>query len=170
LNLSSQLTPQKDGAYAFPNDKRENDRLNPQHHVYNLTLSGQLFTAPIPKTQALRRVLDVGTGTGVWAIDFADEHPETQVLGIDLSPIQPQSVPPNVTFEVDDLEQPWTFPNKFDFIFARMMVGSFADFPKFFGQAFQGLNAGGWIEMSDICFPVACDDGSLPNDSALAKW
>lgn len=160
----------KDGVYAFPNDERENDRLDFQHHIYNLTYSGRLYTAPIPKTQTLHRVLDVGTGTGIWAIDFADEHPESHVIGIDLSPIQPQSVPPNLTFEVDDLEEPWTFPNKFDFVFARMMVGSFADFPKFFEQAFASLSPGGWIEMSDICFPVACDDGSLPKESALEKW
>ncbi len=79
-------------------------------------------------------------------------------------------MPPNVTFEVDDLEEQWTFPNKFDFVYARMMVGGFADFPRFFGQAFAGLNAGGWIEMTDICFPVACDDETLPKDSALTKW
>jgi len=40
------------------------------------TLNGQLHLAPV--TQA-HRVLDVGTGTGIWAIDFADEHPESQV-------------------------------------------------------------------------------------------
>ncbi|GJC92194.1 methyltransferase domain-containing protein [Colletotrichum higginsianum] len=25
------------------------------------------------------RVLDVGTGTGIWALDFGDEHPEAEV-------------------------------------------------------------------------------------------
>ena len=46
------------------------------------TLGGRLHLAPV--TQA-HRVLDVGTGTGIWAIDYADEHPESQVtrsLGI----------------------------------------------------------------------------------------
>jgi hypothetical protein len=28
--------------------------------------------------------------------DFGDDHPECQVIGTDLSPIQPQWVPPNV--------------------------------------------------------------------------
>ncbi|KAI8247308.1 Secondary metabolism regulator LAE1 [Colletotrichum sp. SAR 10_77] len=36
----------------------------------------------------VKRVLDVGTGTGLWAIDFADEHPDAEVLGTDLSPVQ----------------------------------------------------------------------------------
>jgi len=39
--------------------------------------------------------MDVGTGTGIWAIDMADRFPNAQVKGIDLSPIQPNWVPPN---------------------------------------------------------------------------
>lgn len=42
-----------------------------------MTFDGKLQVAPLPKT--LNRVLDIGTGTGIWAIDFADEHPDTQV-------------------------------------------------------------------------------------------
>lgn len=25
-------------------------------------------------------VLDIGTGSGIWAMDFADEHPESEVI------------------------------------------------------------------------------------------
>jgi len=50
-----------------------------QHHMFSLTLDGSLYIAPIPEEQKLHRVLDLGTGTGIWAIDFADEHPESQV-------------------------------------------------------------------------------------------
>ncbi|KAK7431886.1 hypothetical protein QQZ08_001505 [Neonectria magnoliae] len=64
-----------------------------QHHLFTLTFDGKLHTAPL--TQPLHRVLDAGTGTGIWAIDFgksivvakdectdegiADEHPECGV-------------------------------------------------------------------------------------------
>lgn len=51
-----------------------------------MTYANKLFFAPLHQP---RRVLDVGTGTGIWAIDFADEYPECQVIGIDLSPGQP---------------------------------------------------------------------------------
>lgn len=45
-----------------------------------LTLHEKLGLAP-PNDQDFRvkRVLDVGTGTGLWAIDFADEHPDAEV-------------------------------------------------------------------------------------------
>jgi trans-aconitate methyltransferase len=164
------LTHTKDGKYSFPNDEQENDRLDLQHHLFSLTFDGKLFTAPIPREKQLHRVLDVGTGTGIWAMDFADEHPETHVIGIDLSPIQPLFVPPNVTFEIDDLEETWTFSQPFDFIFARMTVGAFADRSRFFQQSFEHLTPGGWVECIDICNPVKADDDSMPSDTALLKW
>jgi len=49
----------------------------------------------------------------------------------------PSSVQPNVEFFVDDLEDPWTFNNKFDLIYLRAMTGSFKDWPKLFRQAYE---------------------------------
>lgn len=72
--------------YNFPNDDSENDRLDMQHHLFNLTFNGKLFLTPIPESKKLGRVLDLGTGTGIWAIDFADTHQESEVVGVDLSP------------------------------------------------------------------------------------
>jgi methylase of polypeptide subunit release factors len=55
-----------------------------------MMLDNRLGLAPPTDPGAkIERVLDVGTGTGIWAIDYADEHPDTQVVGVDLSPIQP---------------------------------------------------------------------------------
>jgi SAM-dependent methyltransferase len=160
----------KDGKYQYPNDESENDRLDLQHHLFYLTFDGKLFTAPIPKEKVLHRVLDIGTGTGIWAIDFADEHPETKVLGVDLSPSQPSFTPPNLSFQIDDLEEPWTFSEKFDFIYSRMMIGSIADFPRLYRQCFDNLSNGGWIETLDICFPILLNDGEFPENSAFKKW
>jgi len=127
----------KDGIYLKPNDDIEKDRLDLQHHLFTLTLGGKLFVCPVAEKKRIHRVLDVGTGTGIWAIDFADEHPEAEVLGVDLSPIQPLFIPPNVKFEVDDSEDTWTFSHKFDFIYSRAMEGALADWPRFFQQSFQ---------------------------------
>ena len=77
----------KDGSYLFPNDDVENDRLDFQHAIFLRTLADKLHLAPIPGD--VQNVLDIGTGTGIWAIDFADEYPSARVVGTDLSPIQP---------------------------------------------------------------------------------
>jgi ubiquinone/menaquinone biosynthesis C-methylase UbiE len=39
-----------------------------QHHLHRLTLDERLYLAPIK--QDVQNVLDVGTGTGLWAIEF----------------------------------------------------------------------------------------------------
>lgn len=33
---------------------------------------------------------------GLWAVDFADDNPNVEVIGTDISPVQPQWVPPNL--------------------------------------------------------------------------
>ncbi|KAJ4166592.1 hypothetical protein NW765_007833 [Fusarium oxysporum] len=71
----------KDGKYALPNDEAENERLDLQHNLFLLTFDDKLGLAPPNKPDAkVKHVLDIGTGTGIWAIDYADEHPEAQVI------------------------------------------------------------------------------------------
>ncbi|KAL2876567.1 hypothetical protein SGCOL_008144 [Colletotrichum sp. CLE4] len=50
-----------------------------QHNLFLLTLDNKLGLAPpnAPDSR-VKRVLDVGTGTGIWAVDFGDEHPEAE--------------------------------------------------------------------------------------------
>jgi len=73
-------------------------------------------------------------------------------------------------FEVDDLEQPWNFTQRFDYIHCQLMIGAFQDWPKFFRQSFEFLTPGGVTEVHDIDFVIKCDDGTMAEDSALLKW
>src|ERR1700761_85902 len=93
--------------------------------MLTMLLGDKLFLAPIDG-QKCRRVLDVGTGTGIWAMDFADGHPSCETQGVDLSPIQPTFVPPNCHFSIDDVEDEWAYgPNHyFDFVHIRCLMGS----------------------------------------------
>ncbi|EFX06460.1 methyltransferase type 12 [Grosmannia clavigera kw1407] len=126
-------------------------------------MDGELALCPIAKNA--RRVLDMGTGTGLWAIDYA-----FQVIGVDLSPIQPPFVPPNVSFEIDDLEKEWTWTKKFDFIFSRMMLGCFENLPAIIKVAFDNLEPGGYLELQDMALPARSDDNTLHPDSYLSNW
>ena len=42
---------------------------------------------------------------GLWALEVADKFPTARVIGMDLSPIQPEDVPRNCEFVVGDLTQ-----------------------------------------------------------------
>lgn len=150
----------------FPNDEEELDRLDLQHYIHTQLLHDALFFAPISKNP--QYVLDVGTGTGIWAIDFADLHPSATVIGTDLSPVQPRWVPPNLHFQVDDANDNWTFPHPFDFIHCREPQSAIKG-PHLFSQAFQALKPGGWLEVRSTTLPLMCDDGTI-DGTAFLKW
>ncbi|KAF8463284.1 S-adenosyl-L-methionine-dependent methyltransferase [Kalaharituber pfeilii] len=159
----------KQGSYACPNDQQQNDQLDIFHHVYSLLLGGELYMAPIGTNP--ERILDVGTGTGIWAVDMADKFPESQIIGTDLSPIQPNWVPSNIMFEIDDCEAEWTYPEDyFDFIHVRCLFGSISDWPKLIAQAYRALKPGGWIELVESKLPYDCDDGTMGSTSAIYRW
>ncbi|KAH8722392.1 S-adenosyl-L-methionine-dependent methyltransferase [Phaeosphaeriaceae sp. PMI808] len=127
-------------------------------------VGGSLFRASIGAKP--QRVLDLGTGTGIWSIDFADEFPSSFVIETDLSPIQPSAVSPNCRFYVDDFESEWTFrPDEaFDFIHGRALGGCVANYELLYRRIYDNLNPGGWVEMQE--FEVAFYS---PDDPSLSK-
>ncbi|ORY11164.1 S-adenosyl-L-methionine-dependent methyltransferase [Clohesyomyces aquaticus] len=157
----------KSGTYPLPNDELEAERMNVVHHMLKKAIGDRLFVAPVPEPH---RILDVGTGTGIWAIEMGDAHPQAEILGNDLSPIQPSWVPPNVRFEVDDFESDWAFSTPFDFIFLRTLYFSVADWPRLVKQAYNGVKPGGWVEFQELDLQYYSEDGSFKDSSAMAGW
>ncbi|KAJ9211137.1 hypothetical protein DTO166G4_7274 [Paecilomyces variotii] len=158
----------REGKYVLPNDEEEKDRLDLVHHVFTLILRGRYHLAPLVNPQ---NILDLGTGTGIWALDMADLYPSATVIGNDLSPIQPAFVAPNAQFVIEDFEEDWEYPeNKFDMIHGRTLAGSVKDWPELFAKAYRHLRPGGYLEMQEA--PIWCwsDDGSLEPDSALVQF
>lgn len=122
---------------------------------------------PVPRFRILSWLTCI---TGIWAINFADEHPSAEVIGTDLSPIQPHWVPPNLRFEIDDAESEWAYESKFEFIHLRTMGGSLKDIPKLLRQAYDNLKPGGWIEWQEYETDVKSDDDSFPENSYILKY
>ena len=109
---------------------------NYSHHLFLLLQDGKLYSAPLAKD--IEIALDIGTGTGTWAIEFADEFTNTEVLGTDLSPIQPVAVPLNCIFEIDDCTDTWLYQeNYFDYIHIRTLFGSIPDWDSIYSQAYR---------------------------------
>ncbi|KAF8850351.1 S-adenosyl-L-methionine-dependent methyltransferase [Acephala macrosclerotiorum] len=152
----------REGRYQFPNDESEQEREDMKHAMVVNLCGGKLHYAPLDNPQ---KIIDIGTGTGIWAIDVGDEYPSAEVLGIDLSPIQPAWVPPNVKFMVDDAESPWLHPpDTFDFVHIRHMNSSVKNWPKLLTEAYNHTKPGGWIELQELLFTLNCDDDTMKDD------
>ncbi|OIW29233.1 S-adenosyl-L-methionine-dependent methyltransferase [Coniochaeta ligniaria NRRL 30616] len=158
----------KQGKYWMPNDMKEQERLDLQHAVFLMLLKGKLHLAPLDNPQ---EVLDLGTGTGIWAIDFAHQYPSAQVIGTDLSPIQPDFVPANCRFEVDDAEDDWVYPSYhlFDYVHLRLMFHTFRSHRRVIDSALAHLRPGGWMEWQDYYSELQCVDDSM-RGTALERW
>ncbi|KAH7166538.1 S-adenosyl-L-methionine-dependent methyltransferase [Dactylonectria macrodidyma] len=158
-----------DTQYWASNDAQQNESMDIAHHFLTLTVENKLYLAPLKDD--IRTALDIGTGTGVWAIDFADEFPGTEIIGTDISPIQPSWVPPNLKFEIDDCTQEWTFDtSSIDYVHMRYLVGSIKDWSELFKEAFRVCKPGGWVESHEAAAMMESDDGTVADTSALHEW
>ncbi|RYP17564.1 hypothetical protein DL767_009994 [Monosporascus sp. MG133] len=79
------------------------------------------------------------------------------------------TAPPNVSFEICDAEDEWSFSQKFDFIHMRAIVTCFMDPKAVFAQAYQALEPGGWIELRDPIMPFQYLTPP-PENCALKEW
>ncbi|KAK7972166.1 hypothetical protein PG988_006300 [Apiospora saccharicola] len=124
---------------------------------------GQTFLSPAVKPMT---VLDVGTGSGLWALN----NPGSQVLGIDIAPSTPPFYVPNCRFETMDVTEPWKIEPGFDFIHARGLP----DFPAptrqtIFDAMWDHLNPGGWLELTNWIFKLRSPNHSTEG-SRVEEW
>jgi hypothetical protein len=70
----------REGRYAFPNDEAELDREDVKHSMM-LQLCQKLHYAPLDNPQ---QILDIGTGTGIWAVDGMFHNFDSKLFGMRL--------------------------------------------------------------------------------------
>ncbi|RKP07432.1 S-adenosyl-L-methionine-dependent methyltransferase [Thamnocephalis sphaerospora] len=78
---------------------------------------------PIANDMTLNRVLDVGTGTGLWALDMAREFPASKIYGCDVAPVIDNSqTRPNIYWGNADLLRGLPYSdNSFDLVHQRQL-------------------------------------------------
>jgi ubiquinone/menaquinone biosynthesis C-methylase UbiE len=107
----------------------------------------------------LHRILDIGCGPGGWLLDIAFEHPEIEVVGIDISQAMTDYARGrahvqglhNASFHAMDMLQPLQFPeNSFDLVNSRF-VGWIPTkaWPIFLRECLRITRPGGTIRLID---------------------
>ncbi|KAK4234259.1 S-adenosyl-L-methionine-dependent methyltransferase [Achaetomium macrosporum] len=158
----------KNARYPIPNDDIEQNREDMKHAMMLELTDGKLFFAPIGDNP--QKIIDLGTGTGIWAIDVADQFPSAEVLGIDFTPIQPSWVPPNLKFIVDDIEEDWLNGSGFDLVHLRQIFPVLKKPDKVLRQSYENLKPGGWIEVQELGGKAYCDDASIPENYSIQEF
>lgn len=164
----------KEGAYYAPIDDLQHEAQLKGYiaqFILDTRHTNPYFRSPIdPNAQ---NVLDIGCGSGRWAMDVADTFPNLSVIGVDLHPVGDGTVmcAPNCIFEVDDVTIPWTWNKKFDLIHIRSLFGCFTD-PGWRGvyyECFKNMAPGGWIEQVETEIHFRSVDGSMPSHYFISE-
>ncbi|KAI1965367.1 hypothetical protein LOZ58_001214 [Ophidiomyces ophidiicola] len=166
------------GQYMFPCDEPEQDRLDLFHKMLCVARNGNLHVAPInrPNKEASGdpgpRILDLGCGTGIWAMDMARQYPDADVYGVDLAPIQPSNPPLNCAFySPRDYESQWLLGEEsFDFIHLQMGCGSVTDWRTVYHRVIEHLRPGAYFEQVEIDFEARSDGYTLGPSHPLSVW
>jgi len=139
--------------YALPRDMEEINRLDFQHYMLRYALRG-LYAAPLGNPGS---ILDVGTGTGRWAMDIAQVFPNANVIGLDVNPppadehagVGLDVRPPNYSFAPGNVLEGLPFADgAFDYVHMRLLFTALpADrWPFAVGELARVTRPGGWVE------------------------
>jgi ubiquinone/menaquinone biosynthesis C-methylase UbiE len=143
----------------LPKDPLEDQRLNEQHHALYRTLSNHSLAPLAP--ERVRTILDVGTGTGIWAFEMRALFPHALIVGVDVSLASlPQPVPPTCLFVRANILEGLPFPDEqFTSIHQRLLVAAIPahSWPTVVQELVRVTQPGGWIELlelSDVIQPA----------------
>ncbi|GCE09247.1 class I SAM-dependent methyltransferase [Dictyobacter aurantiacus] len=138
-----------DVPYLLPKDHQEIHRLDFQHFGLKCVV-GANYKAPLDLMQ-VHTLLDVGSGTGRWMSEMAQEVPHARIDGIDIEP--PASYvnfPSNCFFQQGNILQGLPYPDHaFDYVHQRLLVGAIPTYlwPFTMKELVRITRIGGWVEL-----------------------
>jgi SAM-dependent methyltransferase len=157
-------------------------RLTLQDHLLTVSMGGVLAEQPDPAS--LRRVLDIGCGTGGWAIEAAQAYPSMLVIGTDISQrmiayarqqAKDQQVADRVEFHVMDALLLLEFPSDFFDLVNLRLGGSFLrtwDWPKLLSEIRRVLRVNGVARITEqeILHENSVEVGTRINEMVLCAF
>lgn len=157
----------QESTYMLPTDETEFWRLDKQHAAFLVGL-GELYPCPdlvervlSPKEGENIKMADLGCGTGTWAISMARRYTHAEVIGIDIAPIpiNPSELPPNVRFELDDINSGISHHiGQFNLVQMRCVGGGLPDYAQAITYAAQCLKPGGLLLVVEVDMQLLAED------------
>ncbi|KHN96734.1 methyltransferase LaeA [Metarhizium album ARSEF 1941] len=161
--------------YLLPIDAEELDRLDMSHKFFTVARNYALYSPRLTDQRPLR-VLDLGTGTGIWAISFAEAHRhQPEIQAVDLHLIQPARIPRGMTtiqFDIED--ENWdVLMTNCDIVYLRALYGSIhpSSWPSIYRNIFNHLlPRSGYVEHVEIDWVARWEGNDIPRQSAVNEW
>ncbi|KAJ6615134.1 S-adenosyl-L-methionine-dependent methyltransferase, partial [Mycena sp. CBHHK59/15] len=145
-------------------------RLNALHLALKTHLGGKLCLAPLHDA-APRRIIDLGCGTGAWAIQAAGEFREAHVVAVDLLPLPPKELPANIEFQVLDLTAAFPFEEgTFDVVHARGVMMHLPNGHDTVLRATRLVKPGGWLLLDEFDTSSIVDTAGPATALLVAKF
>ncbi|KAF7341172.1 S-adenosyl-L-methionine-dependent methyltransferase [Mycena venus] len=139
--------------YALPADDAERQRLVIQHNALKKIFENRILIAPVTLTPN-DRVLDIGTGPGLWVLDLAQSvDPAVHIVAVDItSRLFPASPAENVKFQVESvisLPSGWT--DTFTLVHQRllMLALQIPEWLQAVREIHRVLRPGGWVQLGE---------------------
>ncbi len=178
-------------SYPLPSHSasHESARLNVQHELSLLDLDGALLLSSFPPQPEIStdvhappfRDADIGSGTGVWAAEFARQNPSTHVVGLDLglpSLSSDAPSPANLHFAIADIETPWPTDGPaagpFDLVHGRQVLLNLRNPSAALRRAWDNMKPGAIIEFREFWNPMVSElaelEGAKHKVPLLVEW
>ncbi|OCF78639.1 hypothetical protein I204_00581 [Kwoniella mangroviensis CBS 8886] len=140
----------------------ETERLDYIHDVY------KYHAGNIPDEVAILlsdgrpwRILDVGCGTGRWALEMIEAFPNIHITGVDLAHPPITVFPPNFSFEIHDVTKGQEYEDDvFDVVHVRDIHAGMPDYHAMLTECVRVLRPGGYLLVKEIEWVPAVLDGS----------
>ena len=116
-----------------------------------------------------RKLIDVGCGTGIVCRQLAQQYPNSDVVGIDISTVPPHSkTAENVVYIVGDVNKLAGIDARLrfgevDYVYQRLLICGMTNWPGYIKQMTRLLRPGGYVEVHDYAY-LWYKESSKPNE------
>lgn len=150
MSTPSFVKRRKPSSVKSPEDLRELDRLQRQHYLLKHARKTNCYALNKMETPP-NKILDVGTGSGIWALEIASECPDSEIISIGFRSVLDQTASPsNLEYVTIDLYKPWTDieSNSMDIVYQRALGHNSTkeQWQHLLSESIRVLKPGGYIE------------------------